>query len=141
MKRKRLPISQDGFTLMELLVVILIIGLLTGIVAPRLLGQISKSEVTAARAQLAAFDKALQAYRIDMGRFPSSAQGLAALIAAPPAERRWSGPYLQGEVPLDPWGKAYEYRIPGRNGQDYEIISRGRDGAPGGTGPDADVGM
>lgn len=141
MKPKRLPLRQDGFTLMELLVVILIIGLLTGIVAPRLLGQISKSEVTAARAQLAAFDKALQAYRIDMGRFPSSAQGLAALIAAPPAARRWSGPYLQGEVPLDPWGKAYEYRIPGRNGRDYEIISLGRDGERGGNGPDADIGM
>lgn len=141
MKGRRQLLRQDGFTLMELLVVILIIGLLTGIVAPRLLGQISKSEVTAARAQIAAFDKALQGYRIDMGRFPSSAQGLAALTAAPPAEKRWSGPYLQGDVPLDPWGRAYEYRTPGGKGHDYEIISLGRDGVRGGTGPDADVGM
>src|SRR5438477_7149999 len=101
--------QQRGFTLLELLVVILIIGLLTGIVAPRFLGQISRSETTTARAQLDAIDKALQSYRIDTGRFPNTAQGLKSLVLQPSDESRWRGPYLQGEVPLDPWGTAYQY--------------------------------
>jgi general secretion pathway protein G len=128
-----------GFTLLELLVVILIIGLLTGIVAPRFLGQISKSETTTARAQLDAIDKALQSYRIDTGRFPSTAQGLKALAAQPADEARWRGPYLQGDVPLDPWGMAYQYRAPGPNGKDYELLSYGKDRAAGGSGDDADL--
>ena len=98
-----------GFTLLELLVVILIIGLLTGIVGPRFLGQIGRSEVTAAKAQLDAFDKALQAYRIDTGGFPTTAQGLQPLLVAPSGETRWRGPYLKGQVPQDPWGHAYQY--------------------------------
>jgi general secretion pathway protein G len=128
-----------GFTLMELLVVVLIIGLLTGIVAPRLLNQVSKSEVTAARAQLDSLDKALQAYRIDTGRFPTTAQGLKALTQAPGDEPRWRGPYLRGEVPLDPWGRAYTYRIPGTDGRDYDLGSLGRDGVAGGSADDADL--
>jgi len=128
-----------GFTLLELLVVILIIGLLTGIVAPRFLGQINRSETTAARAQLDAFDKALQAYRIDTGRFPSSSQGLKALVNAPADEPRWRGPYLQGDVPLDPWGMPYQYRTPGSSGRDYDLSSYGKDRAPGGSGDDADI--
>ena len=130
-----------GFTLLELLVVILIIGLLTGIVAPRFLGQVSRSETTAARAQLNALDKALQAYRIDTGRFPNSMQGLRALVTAPADEPRWRGPYMRGEIPPDPWGSAYVYRSPGANGQDYELLSLGRDRAPGGSGDDADITM
>jgi general secretion pathway protein G len=128
-----------GFTLIELLVVILIIGLLTAVVAPRFLGQVSKSEVTAARAQLDALDKALQSYRIDVGRFPNESQGLRALVVAPQGETRWRGPYLQGEVPLDPWGSAYQYRSPGSNGREYELLSLGRDRNPGGSGDDADI--
>lgn len=128
-----------GFTLLELLVVILIIGLLTAIVAPRFLGQISKSETTTARAQMDALDKALQGYRIDTGRFPSNAQGLRALVVQPADEPRWRGPYLQGDVPADPWGSAYQYRSPGANGRDFELLSYGRDRAPGGTGDDADI--
>jgi general secretion pathway protein G len=128
-----------GFTLLELLVVILIIGLLTAIVAPRFLGQISKSETVAARAQLDALDKALQAYRIDNGRFPSQAQGLAALVQQPSGETRWRGPYLQGDVPADPWGAQFVYRNPGNAGRDYELLSMGRDRAVGGTGDDADI--
>lgn len=128
-----------GFTLLELLVVILIIGLLTGIVAPRFLGQVGRSEVTAARAQLDAFDKALQGYRIDTGRFPSTSQGLRALVAQPVDESRWRGPYLQGDVPPDPWGTPYQYRAPGSNGRDYELLSHGRDRLPGGSGDDADI--
>lgn len=130
---------QHGFTLLELLVVILIIGLLTGIVAPRFLGQISRSEVTTARAQLDAIDKALQSYRIDTGRFPTTAQGLKALATQPSDEPRWHGPYMQGEVPLDPWGMAYQYRTPGNNGRDYELSSFGKDRAAGGSGDDADL--
>jgi general secretion pathway protein G len=128
-----------GFTLMELLVVILIIGLLTGIVAPRLLNQVSKSEVTAARAQLDAFDKALQAYRIDTGRFPDMSQGLQALVRAPGGESRWNGPYLRGTIPLDPWGRPYVYRLPGTEGRDYDIASLGSDGVTGGTGDATDL--
>ncbi len=135
----RAPYRQRGFTLLELLVVILIIGLLTGIVAPRFLGQISRSEVTTARAQLDAIDKALQSYRIDTGRFPTTAQGLKALVTQPSDEPRWRGPYMQGEVPLDPWGTAYQYRTPGQNGKDYELLSFGKDRAAGGAGDDADL--
>jgi general secretion pathway protein G len=128
-----------GFTLLELLVVILIIGLLVGIVAPRLLGQVSKSEVTTARAQLDALDKAIQAYRMDTGRFPSRSQGLGALRIAPPDEPKWRGPYLQGDVPPDPWGSDYQYRLPGSAGRDYDLYSFGRDRAQGGSGDDADL--
>ena len=128
-----------GFTLLELLVVILIIGLLTGIVAPRFLGQIGRSEITAARAQLDAFDKALQAYRVDTGRFPSTSQGLRALVTQPGDEPRWRGPYMQSEIPVDPWGTAYQYRNPGSSGKDYDLLSYGHDRAPGGTGDDADI--
>ncbi len=128
-----------GFTLLELLVVILIIGLLVGIVAPRLLGQVSKSEVTAARAQLDSLDKALQAYRLDTGRFPTTAQGLRALTVAPSDEPRWRGPYLQGDAPPDPWGVVYQYRVPGTQGRDYDLYSFGRDRVQGGSGDDADL--
>lgn len=128
-----------GFTLMELLVVILIIGLLTGIVGPRLLGQISRSEVTTAKAQMDAFDKALQAYRLDNGHFPTTTQGLAALLVQPADEQRWHGPYLQSAIPPDPWGTPYQYRSPGANGKDFDLVSFGHDRAPGGSGDDADV--
>lgn len=128
-----------GFTLLELLVVILIIGLLTGIVAPRFLGQIGRSETTTARAQLDALDKALQAYRIDTGHFPSTAQSLRALVTQPGDEPRWRGPYMQGEIPPDPWGTPYQYRNPGSTGRDYDLLSYGKDRSPGGTGDDADI--
>ncbi len=128
-----------GFTLLELLVVILIIGLLTGIVAPRFLGQIQRSEATAARAQIDAFDKALQAFRIDLGRYPTDAEGLRALLVAPASEPRWRGPYLKDSVPLDPWGSAYVYREHSNRGKDIDVLSWGRDRAAGGTGDDADI--
>ena len=128
-----------GFTLLELLVVILIIGLLVGIVGPRLLGQVSKSEVTAARAQLDALDKAIQAYRMDTGKFPAPAQGFKVLVTQPGEEPRWRGPYMQGEVPPDPWGSPYQYRLPGTNGRDYDLYSLGRDRTAGGSGDDADI--
>jgi general secretion pathway protein G len=131
--------ADRGFTLLELLVVILIIGLLTGIVGPRFLNQINRSEITAARAQIDSFDKALQAYRIDTGRFPASGQGLKALVTQPGDEPRWRGPYLNGEVPLDPWGSEYQYRVPGPGGKPYQVLSYGKDRSAGGSGDDADV--
>lgn len=139
LRTQRSSSAQAGFTLLELLVVILIIGLLTGIVGPRFLGQISRSEVTTARAQLDALDKALQSYRIDNGHYPTTSQGLRALVAQPSDESRWRGPYLQGEVPPDPWGSAYQYRAPGQNGKDYELVSFGKDRAVGGQADDADL--
>ena len=128
-----------GFTLLELLVVVLIIGLRTAVVAPRFLGQVSKSEVTAARAQLDALDKAIQAYRMDTGKFPAPAQGFKVLVTQPGEEPRWRGPYMQGEVPPDPWGSPYQYRLPGTNGRDYDLYSLGRDRTAGGSGDDADI--
>lgn len=128
-----------GFSLLELLVVILIIGLLTGIAVPRLLGQIERSEATTARAQLDAFDKALQAFRIDMGRYPSDGEGLRVLVEPVGGDPRWRGPYLKGAVPPDPWGMPYVYRAAPRAGKDFELSSFGRDRAPGGTGDGADI--
>ncbi len=127
-----------GFTLLELLVVIVIIGLLAGYVGPKYFGQIGKSEAKVARAQIDAFEKALDAYRLDVGRYPSNEQGLAALVTRPANEPKWQGPYLRKDAPPDPWGKPYIYKIPGARG-DYDIISLGKDGQPGGEGDAADV--
>ena len=127
-----------GFTLLELLVVMVIIGLLAGYVAPRYFAEVGKSEVKVARAQIDAFEKALESYRLDTGRFPTSAQGLAALIAAPSGVNKWRGPYLKKAVPMDPWGNAYVYKQPGEHG-DIDILSWGHDGKLGGTGDDADI--
>lgn len=127
-----------GFTLLELLVVVAIIGLLVAYVGPRYVSQIGKSETAAARAQIDALAKALDTFRLDTGHYPSSAQGLTALRARPSSEARWNGPYLQKDVPADPWGKPYVYRVPGTKG-DYDLISYGRDGAPGGSGENADI--
>lgn len=137
--RSRRLSSIRGFTLLELLVVMVIVGLLASYVAPRYFEQIGKSEVKTARAQLSALDKALGAYRIDAGHFPSSEQGLSALVARPANEPRWAGPYLSKAVPNDPWGRAYLYTSPGDGSRDYDLVSLGRDGQRGGTGEDADL--
>lgn len=136
---RRMRPAVRGFTLLELLVVILIIGLLTGIVGPRLYNQITKSEVTTARAQMDALAKAIQGYRIDTGRVPSTAQGLKALVQQPGDEPRWRGPYLDGDVPADPWGSPYQYRALAPTGREFELLSLGRDRAAGGSGDDADL--
>jgi general secretion pathway protein G len=128
-----------GFTLLELLVVMVIIGLLVGYVAPMYFKQVGKSEVKVARAQIEAFGKALDQYRLDSGHYPTTEQGLQALTTKPADETRWDGPYLKKGVPLDPWGAAYIYKRPGTKGE-YDIVSLGKDGAPGGTGEDADIG-
>ena len=127
-----------GFTLLELLVVMVIIGLLAAYVGPKYFSQVGKSEVKTAKAQIVGFEKALQQYRLDGGRFPSTEQGLAALISKPANATKWDGPYLEKALPLDPWGRAYVYVMPGVHG-DIDINSLGRDGQLGGDGLDADV--
>jgi general secretion pathway protein G len=127
-----------GFTLLELLVVVAIIGLLVGFVAPRYFGQIGKSEVNTAKAQIDALEKALDQYRLDTGRYPGIEVGLDALVNRPQNEPKWNGPYPRKAVPLDPWGKPYQYRIPGEKG-DYDLISFGKDGSAGGSGENADL--
>jgi general secretion pathway protein G len=118
-----------GFTLLELLVVIVIIGLLAGYVAPRYFSQVGKSEVQVARAQIDALEKAVDQYRLDNRRYPTNEEGLAAVQ-----------PYLKKALPNDPWGRPYLYRTPGEK-TDYEVVSYGRDGKPGGSGEDADLGV
>ena len=116
-----------------------IIGLLVGYVAPMYFKQVGKSEVKVARAQIEAFGKALDQYRLDSGHYPTTEQGLQALITKPADETRWDGPYLKKGVPTDPWGAAYAYKRPSTKGE-YDIVSLGKDSAPGGTGEDADIG-
>lgn len=119
---------QIGFTLLELLVVLVIIGLLVAVVGPRYFSQLGKSEDKIAHAQMDALGKALDQYRIDNGHFPSSAQGLQALFVAPANEAHWSGPYLKKSVPADPWGHPYVYASPGQQG-DYDLSVAAHDGS------------
>lgn len=132
--------SNRGFTLLELLVVVAIIGLLAAYVGPKYFSQIGKSEQALAKAQIESFHKALGAYRVDVGGFPSTEEGLSALMQKPAglAASKWQGPYLTKSVPADPWGRAYVYRSPGTK-NDYDLLSYGKDGRPGGTGDSADV--
>ena len=134
---------RKGFTLIELLVVLIVIGLLAGLVAPQIVGRISDARVTTAKAQIALLNVALESYRLDNGRYPTTEQGLAALRDAPvrpPVPNNWKGPYLRNPVPADPWGNPYRYRSPGTiNKSGYDIVSFGRDGKPGGAGEDADL--
>ena len=127
-----------GFTLLELLVVMVIIGLLAGYVGPKYFGQIGKSETKVARAQLDALEKALDQYRLDTGHYPAPESGLAALIEKPPNETKWDGPYLKKIVPMDPWGRPYIYKLPGEHGE-YDLVSYGKDGQPGGAGEASDI--
>ena len=130
--------KQTGFTLLELLVVIVIIGLLAGYVAPRYFAQVGKSEIKVAQAQIEGLGKALDQYRLDTGHYPSAEQGLAALMERPTTEPKWDGPYLKKALPTDPWGKPYMYRFPGEHGE-YDIFSYGKDGQAGGTGEGVDI--
>jgi general secretion pathway protein G len=132
--------QQHGFTLLELLVVIVIIGLLAGYVAPRYFSQVGRSEVQVARSQIDALEKALDQFRLDTRHYPSPEQGLDALVSRPANEPNWSGPYLKKAVPADPWGHAYVYRVPGDKGE-FALFSYGRDGKAGGSGEDADIGI
>lgn len=127
-----------GFTLLELLVVVAIIGLLAAYVGPKYFGQLGKSEQALAKAQVESFHRALASYRLDMGTFPTTEQGLSALTANPTQSTKWLGPYLSKAVPLDPWNRPYVYRYPGTRG-DYDLLSHGKDGQPGGEGEAADI--
>lgn len=140
MQKKVTQKKVRGFTLLELLVVLLIIGLLAGFVGPKYFSQIGKSQTQVAKAQVDSFDAALDQYRVDTDHYPTTQQGLGALFAAPANEPKWRGPYLKKFVPADPWGNAYIYRSPGNDPtHEFEIISYGKDGQAGGTGDDADV--
>jgi general secretion pathway protein G len=145
--RARPPVASDkarpsarerGFTLLELLVVIVIIGMLAGLVAPRYFDQVSKSNTKIAKAQIDSLEKALDQYRLDVGSYPTTDQGLEALNTRPQNLEKWAGPYLKKSVPLDPWGASYVYKSPGEHGE-YDLLSFGKDGQPGGTGEAADV--
>jgi general secretion pathway protein G len=138
-RRRFAPLRRArGFTLLELLVVVVIIGLLAAYVGPRYFSQIGKSEQGLARAQIESFAKALDAYRLDMGSYPSTEDGLKGLTERPANQPKWNGPYLQKSVPPDPWGRPYLYRSPGSS-SDFELGSLGREGQPGGTGDNADI--
>jgi general secretion pathway protein G len=131
--------GEAGFTLVEILVVITIIGLIMAIVGPRVLNYLGESKVKAAKIQIESFSSALDLYYLDMGRYPASGDGLAALVARPGNAQEWNGPYLKGGVvPNDPWGHPYVYRSPVEHAP-YEIISFGADGQEGGTGTAADI--
>jgi len=137
--QKRHPRRKTGgFTLLELLVVMVIMGLLVGYVGPKYFAQIGKSEVKATRAQINALGKALDQFRLDNGHYPSTEEGLAALVEHPANEARWDGPYLTKAVPPDPWGNPYVFTNPGEHG-DYDLLSYGKDGRPGGEGENADI--
>jgi general secretion pathway protein G len=127
-----------GFTLLELLVVVVIIGLLAAYVGPRYFSQLGKSERSTAKAQIEALGKALDSFRLDTGHYPTTEQGLNALATQPVNEQKWNGPYLQKAVPLDPWGRPYEYRAPGQ-GWEFDLFSHAKDGQAGGEGDNADV--
>ncbi|MBN2033887.1 MAG: type II secretion system major pseudopilin GspG [Deltaproteobacteria bacterium] len=131
--------KQKGFTLIEVLIVMVIIGLLAALVGPRMFGKVGKSKQNAAKAQMALFETALDSYRLDVGRYPTTEEGLNALRVSPQGEDRWDGPYLRRDLPADPWGNSYEYRSPGEFG-DFDIISYGADGRPGGKGEAQDIG-
>jgi len=130
--------KERGFTIMELVVVIIIIGLLAAFVAPKFFGKVSEAKLKSAKAQIELFGTALDALRLDVGRYPTSDEGLRALREKPSGMESWKGPYLPKEIPMDPWGKPYVYKSPGEHG-DYDLISYGLDGAPGGEGENEDV--
>ena len=129
--------NEAGFTLIELLVVIIVLGLLVGLVGPRLFGRVGQSKQAAAKAQIELLGAGLDGYRLDVGSYPNTSQGVDALQRNP-GVTNWNGPYLKKAVPKDPWGNPYKYRMPGQNGE-YDLWSEGADGAPGGEGENSDI--
>jgi general secretion pathway protein G len=139
MKKSYITEIQAGFTLLELLVVMVIIGLLAGYVGPKYFAQVGKSEIKTAQAQIASLSQALDLYRLDTGHYPSTEEGLNALQIKPGQETKWNGPYLKKAVPLDPWGKPYNYKYPGEHGE-FDLYSYGKDNQPGGKDEASDLG-
>jgi general secretion pathway protein G len=137
MQRQRVQFAR-GFTLLELLVVMVIIGLLAAYVGPKYFSQVGRSEVRMAQTQIDALEKSLHQYRLDVGNYPSTEQGLVALVTAPNNEPRWQGPYLSKSAPPDPWGKPYVYKYPGERSE-FDLFSFGKDGQPGGEDEAADI--
>ena len=138
-RRRRSSNGESGFTLVEMLVVITIIGMIMALVGPRVINYLGEAKVKAAKIQIESFSSALDLYYLDAGRYPSSSEGLTALAQRPGGSQTWNGPYLKGGVvPNDPWGKPYVYRAPGEHGA-YDIVSYGSDGQEGGTGTAADI--
>jgi len=127
-----------GFTLLELLVVMVIMGFLAAYVGPKYFSQVGKSEIKMAQAQIDALEKALHQYRLDVGSYPGTEQGLTALVTRPNNEARWQGPYLSKLPPADPWGRPYVYKYPGERSE-FDLLSYGKDGQPGGEGEAADI--
>lgn len=135
---KARKIGQTGFTLVELLVVMVILGLLVALVAPNYIGRVDSAKRDAARAQIANLGAALDMFRLDVGRYPNSQEGLEALRQRPSGVDRWDGPYLKKDIPRDPWGNKYVYQSPGER-EAYELISHGSDGTAGGSEDSADI--
>lgn len=130
--------QEKGFTLFEILVVVIIIGLLAALVGPRLFGKVSTAKQKTTKAQIELFGTALDTFRLDVGRYPTTEEGLKALREKPSGAEGWEGPYLPKEIPVDPWNRAYVYKSPGEHG-DYDLLSYGLDGAEGGEGENLDI--
>jgi general secretion pathway protein G len=137
--KREVSLRRRGFTLLELLVVLLIIALLAGYVGPKLFGEVGKARSKTAASQMKGIESALDRYRLDTGHYPATDPGLAALMTNVGNASGWEGPYMSSAVPNDPWGKPYIYRSPGENGRDYDLMTYGADGKPGGSGEDADI--
>jgi general secretion pathway protein G len=137
-RRRRRALDQAGFTLIELLIVVIILGVLAGLVGPRLFGRVGQSRQAAARVQIELFGAALDQFKLDVGRYPTTQEGLQALQQSPGNAPGWEGPYLKKDIPRDPWGGVYQYKSPGDHGE-YDIASLGSDAAAGGDGEASDV--
>jgi general secretion pathway protein G len=136
--REKFRRGESGFTLVEILVVIIIIGLLAALVGPKLFGKVSEAKLKATKAQIELFGTALDAFRLDTGRYPTAEEGLKVLREKPSGVEGWEGPYLPKEIPSDPWKRPYVYKSPGEHGE-YDLISYGLDGVEGGEGENQDV--
>ncbi|MBU0656606.1 MAG: type II secretion system major pseudopilin GspG [Gammaproteobacteria bacterium] len=137
---KRLSNKQRGFSLIELMIVLVILGLIAGIVGPQAMKYLGKGKTQSAKVQIENISAALDMYRLEVGSYPTSSDGLKALVSQPSSARGWNGPYLKkGDVPKDPWNNDYQYKRPGGNGQPYDLSSFGADGTAGGEGEDADI--